>query len=99
MRILSKPVSGPVAEQALRLVQKRGTVGPALCSNAVSHVLGELPGFESMRGIWRPNALAEAFARLPNVTERVLRENDSDDKNIAIANMEAQERLQKRLGQ
>lgn len=99
MRILSKPVSGPVAEKALQLAQQRGAVGAALCSNAVSELLGKLPGFESMRGLWRPKGVAAAFAKLPNVTERVLRENDSDDKNVAIANMEAQQRLQQRLGQ
>lgn len=98
MKILSKPVSGPVAEQALQLVQARGAVGAALCSNAVSDILSKLPGFEGMGGIWRPLALAEAFSRLPGVTEKVLRENDSDDKEAAIAQLEAQKRQQQQAG-
>lgn len=92
MRILSRPVDGAVAERALRLAQARGTVGPALCSNAVSDILAKLPGFESLRGIWLPNRLADRFATLPGVTERVLREDDGDDKDAAIAQLEAQKR-------
>ncbi|WP_305969373.1 MULTISPECIES: hypothetical protein [unclassified Mameliella] len=89
MLALSRPVDPAVAELALKLVQEKGPAGPALCSNAVSDVLGALPGFESLRGIWTPKKLATNFAKLPNVTRRVRRENDSDDKDAAIAALEA----------
>lgn len=94
MRILSRPVSGPVAERALQIAKGKGPVGAALCSNAVSDVIGQLPGFEAVRGIWLPNKLADRFARMPGVTEQVLREDDSDDKQAAIAELEAQQKRQ-----
>lgn len=96
VRILSRPVSGPVAEQALRMAQAKGAVGPALCSNAVADILRKLPGFEGLTASWFPNRLADSFARLPGVTERVLREDDSDDKDAAIAELQG---TQKRQGQ
>lgn len=95
MRILSSPVDGAVAERALQIAESKGPVGPALCSNAVSDVIGKLPGFEPVRGIWMPNKLADRFASLPGVTESVLREDDSDDKQAAIAELEAQKRNRK----
>lgn len=91
VRIQSRPVDGAVAERALKIAQSKGPVGAALCSNAVSDILSQLPGFEPVRGIWWPNKLADAYARMPGVTETVLRENDSDDKQAAIAALEAQQ--------
>lgn len=96
VRILSREVPGEVAELALRRVQANGAVGPALCSNAVGVILRKLPGFEGLSSSWFPNKLADSFASLPGVTERVLREDDSDDKNAAIAELQAG---QKRQGQ
>jgi hypothetical protein len=90
VRIQSKPVPGPVAEQALRIVQSNGAVAPALCSSANYDVLKQLPGFENLRSTMLPNKLADSFARLPGVTERTLRENDSDDKEAAIAELQGQ---------
>ncbi|SMX37778.1 hypothetical protein [Maliponia aquimaris] len=98
VRILSRPVSGEVAEQALRMVQAQGAVGPALCSNAVAVILRKLPGFEGLSSSWFPNKLADSFARLPGVTERVLREDDSDDKEAAIAELQGKQ-AQTRQGQ
>lgn len=89
MLALRRPVDGAVAERALKLVQSKGAAAPALCSNAVSDTLGQLPGFESLGGIWTPMKLANRFEKLPNVSRRELRENDSDDKDAAIAALEA----------
>ena len=94
MLALSRPVDPAVAELALKLVQQKGAAAPALCSNAVSDVLGKLPGFERLGGIWTPMKLATRFEQLPNVTRRVRRENDSDDKDLAIAQLEAQQKQQ-----
>ncbi|MCA0953043.1 hypothetical protein LCM16_03035 [Mameliella alba] len=94
MLALSRPVDGAVAELALKLVREKGPTGPALCSNAVSDVLGQLPGFEPLRGIWTPKKLANGFEKLPNVTRRVLREDDGDDKDAAIAQLEAGKKKQ-----
>lgn len=88
VRIQSKPVPADVAEQAIRIAQSKGPVPSALCSNAASDLVRSLPGFESVNSSWLPNRLADSFGRLPGVTERVLRENDSDDKDLAIAELQ-----------
>ena len=76
-------VSDAVAEQALRLVMSHGAVPKAGCARAVSAVLRQLPGFESLRTTYFPNNLRDAFDKLPNVELTEYRENDSDDKSIA----------------
>ena len=57
-----------VAEQALTLAKGYGAVGMAMCTNAVSEVLGQLPGFEEVGRSWFPGTLSDRFARLPGVT-------------------------------
>lgn len=88
VRIQSVEVSPEVAEQALRAVEAYGPVGQSRCTQATSTVLSQLPGFEGISRSWFPNSLAEEFARLPGVTEQVLREEDSDDKTLAVAAFE-----------
>lgn len=78
-------VSPEVAEQALRLAQARGTVGSAFCANATSTLLRQLPGFESIKTTFYPGNLQKQFEQIPGVTTRKLFENDSDDKNVAVA--------------
>ena len=89
VRIQRKEVPPEVAEKALRLVQANGTVPSAACTTATSAILAQLPGFEGVRRTLFPNNLAKQFGRLDGVTERVLRENDSDDKGLAEAEFEA----------
>lgn len=96
VRIQSRQVPGAVAERALQLAESEGAVGAALCSNAVSDVLTRLPGFEGLEASMFPNKLADSFARLPGVTERVLREDDSDDKGAAIAELQGERRREAR---
>ncbi len=90
VRIQRKEVAPEVAEQALRLVQANGTVPSAACTTATSSILSKLPGFGGIRRTLFPNNLASQFAELDGVTERVLREDDSDDKSRAEAAFEAQ---------
>lgn len=67
-----------VAEQAIRLAERAGPVPNAYCANAVSGLLRELPGFETLPRTFFPVTLSEAFGRLPGVrTERVF--DDSPD--------------------
>jgi len=61
-------VPAQVAEQALTLAKGYGAVGMAMCTNAVSDVLRQLPGFEGVRRTWLPENLSAQFARLPGVT-------------------------------
>jgi hypothetical protein len=57
-----------VAEQALAAAKAKGPVGMAMCTNAVSGILGQLPGFESVGSTFFPEHLSNRFARLPGVT-------------------------------
>ena len=61
-------VSPEVAERALELAKGYGPVGMAMCTNAVSDVLRQLPGFEEVGRAWFPEGLSDRFARLPGVT-------------------------------
>ena len=61
-------VPSEVAEQALTLAKGYGPVGMAMCTNAVSDVLRQLPGFDEVGGAWFPQTLSDRFARLPGVT-------------------------------
>ncbi|CUH75089.1 hypothetical protein [Tropicibacter naphthalenivorans] len=94
VRIQEVKVSAEVAEQALNLVRSYGQVPPTQCTQSTSTVLGQLPGFESIKTVWYPNQLSKAFAQIPGVQTRVLRENDSDDKDLAIMQMEGAIRAQ-----
>jgi hypothetical protein len=96
VRVQTVAVAPEVAERALRLVQAHGAAGSAQCSKATSAVLRQLPGFEGIGSHWYPSKLADDFARLPGVTERVRREMDDDDKSLAVRAYEEgkrQERL------
>ena len=44
-----------------------------------------------------PNRIEEDFAKLPGVVTREYRENDSDDKSVAAAQINAQLRAQQQL--
>ncbi|MFW2544180.1 hypothetical protein ACN2XU_16215 [Primorskyibacter sp. 2E107] len=92
VRIQSIPVSAEVAERALRLAQQSGPVASARCAASTSALLQQLPGFESISDTWYPNKLADQFATLPGVSDRKLYEDDADDKAIAIAQFEAEQR-------
>ena len=89
-----KEVSAEAAELCLQLVQRAGPVPKAACTISTGRVLRQVPGFESIRPSLFPDKLMEQFRALPGVVETVLREHDSDDKELAIAKFEAQMRAQ-----
>lgn len=65
------------AERALQLVQARGPVPSAFCTNATSGVLQQIPGFEGIRQGFFPLKLMEQFEQLPGVrTTRVYEDDD-----------------------
>ena len=88
-------VDAATAEKALQLALDNGAVSQAFCSQATSRLLRQLPGFESIRPTFFPNSLSDQFAKLPGVTTRTLRENDSDDKSEAIAEFDAEQRARR----
>ncbi|MGB0902559.1 hypothetical protein [Halocynthiibacter sp.] len=82
-------VTPEVAEYAMRLVQENGAVPKAMCSNSISSILMQLPGFESIRRSWFPNATMRAFAQLPGVTRVEFRDDDADDNSSVLAGQTA----------
>lgn len=78
-------VAPEVAERALILAFANGAVPQAGCARHTSRLLRQLPGFEGIKQTMFPDKLMENFGRLPGVETREYRENDSDDKSIAAA--------------
>lgn len=78
-------VSPEVAELAIRRVQENGAVGKALCSNAISGVLRDIPGFESVGSSFFPKRIMNAFGELPGVTTVVHDDTNSDNNKALLA--------------
>lgn len=84
-------VPAEVAELALQLVQNYGAVPKAACARATSSILMQLPGFETLiSSSLFPDRLSRQFGRYPGVRTDIFRENDSADKSVALAEIEAQ---------
>lgn len=82
-------VAPQVAEQALNIALVSGPVAQANCARVTSRILRQLPGFEGIRQTWSPNRIEEDFATLPGVTTLEYREDDADDKTLALAEINA----------
>ena len=78
-------VSPEVAELAIRRVEQNGAVGKALCGNAISSVLRDIPGFESVGKSFFPKKIMRAFGELPGVTTVVHADNDADNNQALLA--------------
>ena len=79
------PVSPEVAELAIRRILENGAVGKALCGNAISSVLKDLPGFESVGKSYFPNKIMRAFGELPGVVTVVHNDDDADNNKTLLA--------------
>lgn len=69
------------AEQALALVQQAGPVSQAMCSAAISGVLRKVDGFGDLPASLFPGRTQRAFARVPGVETRVIRDDSPDEQN------------------
>lgn len=78
-------VSPAVAELAMRRVQENGAVGKALCGNAISSVLRDIPGFESVGSSYFPSKIMRAFGQLPGVVTVVHNDSDADNNQTLLA--------------
>lgn len=78
-------VSPEIAELAIRRVEQNGAVGKALCGNAISSVLRDIPGFESVGKSFFPKKIMRAFGELPGVTTVVHADNDADNNQALLA--------------
>ncbi len=74
-------VTPEVAELAYRLVRDYGPVPKAHCTIAISKILRQVPGFETMPQTWYPGVLMDAFGALPGVRTRVIRDEDADNNH------------------
>ena len=77
------------AEMALQLALANGPTPSAFCATHTSRALKQLPGFGNIRQTFSPGNLADDFAVLPGVRSRIYREEDSDDKSVAAAEIDA----------
>lgn len=78
------PVSAEAAEMALQLAFAAGPVGKARCTLSIAQILDQLPGVQGFRTTFFPDNLEKQFAKMPGLVTREFRENDSDDKDLAI---------------
>ncbi len=69
-------VSPQVAELVMQRAMAYGAVPKSQCTLALTSVLRGVPGFESIRSTWFPKTLADAFGKLPGVTERLVYDDD-----------------------
>jgi hypothetical protein len=83
VKVQKLDVSPDVARRTEQAVMSYGAVPQAMCANSTSDILAEVfPG--RVNQTWSPRKLADEFAQLPGVTERVLREYDSDDNSKVL---------------
>lgn len=78
-------VSPEVAEAALRAVRSYGAVPKAHCSQAVTDILEDLPGFEGFPRNWYPTKTRKAFARYAGVSERFYVHDPNAANSIMLA--------------
>jgi hypothetical protein len=68
------------AARAMQLVQGKGTVPSALCANATSGILRQIPGFQTIRQGYYPLKLMDQAEHLPGV--KTTRYYEDDEGNV-----------------
>ncbi len=86
-------VSPQVAELVMARAKAHGAVPKAQCANAISTILHDVPGFESIPNTWFPNKLEKAFGALPGASQRLYTDDDAPD-NHGVLMVQARETLQ-----
>ena len=80
------PVTAAQADKVAQLAKAYGPVPKAQCSVAINRILQQVPGFETTRVTYFPNATRNQFALLPGVTTRVISDDDADkNHNVLFA--------------
>lgn len=74
-------VSPQVAELVLQRALAYGAVAKANCTNSVSAILREVPGFETLPHTYFPGKLMRAFGELPGVKTRTITDDDADNNH------------------
>ncbi len=74
-------VSPETAQQVATLIKSHGAVPKAQCALSITGILRQVRGFEGMPRSYFPNALSEAFAKVPGVTTRIVTDETADDSH------------------
>jgi hypothetical protein len=74
-------VSPGVAELVAQRAKAYGAVPKAQCTNSISSILRDVPGFESLPATWFPGKFMDAFATLPGVSTRKITDSDADNNH------------------
>lgn len=74
-------VTPEVAALAAQRARAYGAVPKAQCTNSISAILAEVPGFENLPRTWYPAKYMEAFGKLPGVTNRKITDDDADNNH------------------
>lgn len=74
-------VSPEVAALAIQASQAYGAVPKAHCTNAITTVLRQVPGFEDMRHTWWPTKAMKSFGQYPGVVETKHFDDSADDRS------------------
>ena len=77
-------VSPEVAAKAMQLAANYGAVPKTQCSVSTTNILRQLPGFESIPVSYFPTKTMDAFAQLPGVSTRTVRDDDPDDNSAKL---------------
>jgi len=72
------------AALASRLVQNYGAVPKAQCSLAITRILGQIPGFQSVPTSYFPKSTMKRFGELPGVSTRVITDDDADSNHNVL---------------
>lgn len=79
------PVTLAQADAIAGLAKSYGAVPKAQCSLAITRILSQVPGFESIPVGYFPNRLSQAIAGYPGVRTRVITDDDADkNHNVLI---------------
>ena len=89
VKVQKLDVSPEIARRTEQAIMAYGPVPQAMCASSTSKILADIfPG--RINQTWSPKKLAQNFAQLPGVSERVLREYDSDDNSKVLDDWDPQ---------
>lgn len=77
-------VSPEVAELALKLLEEEGASAKTQCTVHTTHILRQIPGFESIPSALFPEKAMKAFAKLPGVKEEVFYDYDPEENGYIL---------------
>ena len=72
------------AYAAARLVKEYGAVPKAQCSLAITKILRQVPGFDSIPVSYFPMSTSKRFGGLPRVSTRVISDDDADKNHNVL---------------